>query len=527
MHELLQQLKRLSAGFYLGIIIFFGAVLRLFNINVEELWYDEIFGIQVSLYSQSFSEIAAYAKETFFMPLYYSIFHYWLLLFGNDSFSARFFSVLFSVLNIPLLYILGRKLFNKEVGLLAAFLMAFSPLHVEYGQEARPYSLLLFIGLLSMITLWNYLKRPADYRMLIVLTLSNIVGVYTHFDYWILISAQIGLCATFYFQPRFTIGRPTIRNILISTALIPFITFIPWLIYAIVPSLVGIGYAIERSAPTILPLLYNSDLWFSVAPSASRLFSLLIFFGQVAATGVSISALYVLVQRYKNKQINFDSLLPVAFIVIWYIAGALFYINSPLSAQYTPKWQRHVLLLGPPLLLLTSYALLQIRKIEYRYFLGGCIIISMLVPLTVVVQDEGKWSKLFRNKATVEYIEKNEQPGDLIFVPGGLWEVVILYYYDGVTPVGSFLPIKDYNPILDRPNYYLPSLKEAHYAYKRPAEDVYVGTDNLPALVESYKRVWFLIPQQGGELLEYFLKNWNYVGCQEDECEKLYLFERR
>ena len=63
------------------------------------------------------------------------------------------------VLAISMIHLLGRRLFKREVELTSAHILAISPFNVEYSQELRMYSLLLFLALLSMYYLVRFLER--------------------------------------------------------------------------------------------------------------------------------------------------------------------------------------------------------------------------------------------------------------------------------------------------------------------------------------------------------------------------------
>src|SRR5271165_3481594 len=58
-------------------------------------------------------------------------------------------SALFGIAAIPLLYFVARKFIGVEPALAAAALLAFSPTHVYYSQEARGYTLAILMVLLS------------------------------------------------------------------------------------------------------------------------------------------------------------------------------------------------------------------------------------------------------------------------------------------------------------------------------------------------------------------------------------------
>jgi uncharacterized membrane protein len=85
---------------------------------LQSLWDDEATSFLISKLNLS-QIVQAVAVGDFHPPLYYCILHYWVALFGASEVAVRSLSVLFGVLVIPLIYVLGRRLFNEEAGLLA------------------------------------------------------------------------------------------------------------------------------------------------------------------------------------------------------------------------------------------------------------------------------------------------------------------------------------------------------------------------------------------------------------------------
>ncbi|MFQ6100879.1 MAG: glycosyltransferase family 39 protein [Anaerolineae bacterium] len=86
-------------------------------------------------------------------PLYYLLLHFWLALFGDGEVAVRALSALLGTLTIPALYLLGRRLADEKVGLLAALLLAVSPFHVRFAQETRMYTLLALNASLALCAL--------------------------------------------------------------------------------------------------------------------------------------------------------------------------------------------------------------------------------------------------------------------------------------------------------------------------------------------------------------------------------------
>jgi len=126
-------------------------------------------------------------------PLYYFLLRLWAGLVGDSVVSFRAFSVLAGLLVIPLGYWLGQELFgSRRAGWLAAALIAVSPFHVLYSQQARPYSFWTVTILVSCIALVRALRlgRRRDW---VWYGVAVIVGLYTHLLFWLVLAAQ-GIC---------------------------------------------------------------------------------------------------------------------------------------------------------------------------------------------------------------------------------------------------------------------------------------------------------------------------------------------
>ncbi|KKR76772.1 MAG: Tetratricopeptide [Candidatus Levybacteria bacterium GW2011_GWA2_40_8] len=87
----------------------------------------------------------------------------WNYEWGNINLVGRFFSALFSTLTIPLIYILGRRLFNRYVGLFSAFFFSFCVGIIQTAHFAVTESILIFsvvsVTLLSLLILEHPTKK--------------------------------------------------------------------------------------------------------------------------------------------------------------------------------------------------------------------------------------------------------------------------------------------------------------------------------------------------------------------------------
>ena len=134
------------------VVTLVGAWLRLTNLTYHSIWFDEAISIRWATSSvPRIIEVSMTLVEDRLPPLYYLLLKWWVDLAGLSEFGLRYLSVVFGVLLIPSVYILGSRLFNRYVGLLAALLIALNPFLIWYSQEARMYALAVLLGTLGVL----------------------------------------------------------------------------------------------------------------------------------------------------------------------------------------------------------------------------------------------------------------------------------------------------------------------------------------------------------------------------------------
>jgi hypothetical protein len=163
-------------GLALVTITVLAMVLRLYLLGQDSFWGDELASVRrAQLDGDSFwgfiSDIPA-------MTVYYVVLHFWVLL-GDSEIIVRTLSVITAVVTIPIVYLLGKHLFNSETGLIAALLLAVNALHVQYSQEARSYSMLILMVSLSYLFFAKGIERSSRYNW-IGYTVASVLAVYSH-----------------------------------------------------------------------------------------------------------------------------------------------------------------------------------------------------------------------------------------------------------------------------------------------------------------------------------------------------------
>jgi mannosyltransferase len=122
------------------------------------------------------------------MLLYYGLLRLWRHL-GESEAAIRFLSIIPAVATVPVVYALGARLFSNRVGLIAAVLLCVNASHIRYAQEARSYSLVVLLVVLSCLFLIRALEHPSRRDMIGYVTVG-IFAIYSHFFAALVLLAQ-------------------------------------------------------------------------------------------------------------------------------------------------------------------------------------------------------------------------------------------------------------------------------------------------------------------------------------------------
>jgi 4-amino-4-deoxy-L-arabinose transferase-like glycosyltransferase len=144
-----------------AVVAVVGLALRLFWLTHQSLWNDEIVTF-ISSTGTPWRVMTQRQENSNIPPLYYLVVNAALALRGIVGVEAalRLPSVVMGTLSIPLLYFVVRWWLGDRIAVIAAALMAISPFHVWYSQEARPYALLLALALVAVLCLQRALVHP-------------------------------------------------------------------------------------------------------------------------------------------------------------------------------------------------------------------------------------------------------------------------------------------------------------------------------------------------------------------------------
>ena len=151
-----------NTKFLLALILILAAVLRLYKCDFQNLWLDEVLTMNSANPKLSLKQFFRSVMFWEYIPhLYYFLNRLIFDVFGYTSLAARLFSAIIGIIGVYAIYLLGKELFSKKAGLVAATLLAVNIYHISYSQEIRPYGMLFLFTTLSIYRLAVFIKVPS------------------------------------------------------------------------------------------------------------------------------------------------------------------------------------------------------------------------------------------------------------------------------------------------------------------------------------------------------------------------------
>ncbi len=163
------QTEETKEKLYLALLALAG-LLRFVNLGFKDMqaWDEAVYAVRAAgilrfggwLDQTAFSIDGLYSS--FHPPLYVwltaGLFH----TAGISEFTARFFSAVFGALTLFVLYSLGKKIENKEVGFIAALIFALNPFVSFFARQGQFDTTLVFFLSLAALLFVSFIERPTS-----------------------------------------------------------------------------------------------------------------------------------------------------------------------------------------------------------------------------------------------------------------------------------------------------------------------------------------------------------------------------
>lgn len=265
--------NRRSLHYALLSIMGAGFFVRVRDLNYHALWYDEM--MQAAVAQAAWKDVFGLVSLHSSPPLDYVLTKLAMLLLGNGDWAVRMPAFVLGVAAIYVMYRFARSIAGSENALIAAALLALSPMAIVYSQEARMYSLFLFLSLLSYLLTLFFIERN-DLRTSVWLGIVNGLLILSHY-FGICVIAGEGIILLAVLLTRAGKGRRAAR--MAVSLVISFVVFLPWLPFFLSQlDYTGgeIGYALRADRHFFKPILSSFTVF--AGRHRVRLYAYLVMF---------------------------------------------------------------------------------------------------------------------------------------------------------------------------------------------------------------------------------------------------------
>jgi uncharacterized membrane protein len=404
----------------LVVLTLLAALLRFYRIGNQSLWIDEVLTLDAMNLG------GRVTLRAFLMniqgPLHAGIL--WLVSQVTVREAAlRSVSAVASVATVPVVFLLGRDLFDRRAGLLAALFFAVSPFSIWYAQEARNYALVHAFTALSTLLVYRLVVRGG--RGWAAYAAGMVIGLYLNLS-----AGFVAIGHNLFAAGRALRDRRLLRAWAITYAIIA-IAFLPqlwgvaqWVDKARVTDRVVFAPAAEDATllrgehtfnPAALPYsVFALSYGYTLGPSLTDLHlappaeAFLDYAPLVIPAGLAAAAALVLglVRAARNRTV----LVFIVSIVCAVFGGAA------LTALWNvkPYTVRYVSVTLPMLAVVMGAGVAGLRR-RPRAVLTLVIVGFCVVSLAGHYYNPEHWKEDVRSVA--RYIEEHERPDDVVVVP--------------------------------------------------------------------------------------------------------------
>lgn len=379
------------------IIVFVNLIFKVIQLDFSSFWYDEIVSVESA--SLDFGHIKHVSEWDNNPPFYYYCLSVWIKLFNDSEFCVRLLSVIFSSLSAGVVFLLANKFFNKITAIIASFFYLSSNFLYFYSHEARAYSLIALLVLVSSYLFLNF-RENNTLKYIIFLGIINFLIVYTHYIAGLVLVFEV-LLMFFYFDRKQKINF--LYSVLITTLFI-FLRFTKKQVLLI--------FAFNSPGSTFW--LKKSELSYLQEVLSEFFFGYYLLFPFLFL----IILASVLSYKYKNKASN----LPVVYCLIVGLGSII--VVYLVGIKTSIFLDRYLIFAVPFIYILIGYGFSFIKN----KYIG--IIFSLLFFIYFAFKIDYKTPKPMEYKTAVGFIKHIITDDDLIIVKFSAVPSLFCYYYE-------------------------------------------------------------------------------------------------
>lgn len=369
----------------LAAILLLTAALPAVHLGRKSVWVDEAYTAFIASVDWGWFVSSIGSREPN-MALYYLLMRGWRV-FGDSEVALRSLSVVFGVASVGAVYLLGRRLFRSPAGLTAAMLLAVNPFFVRYAQEARSYTLTIWLVTLAALALTQLLRRPS-WKTAGAYGVTAGLAPYAHLFTLLVLGAQLLSvpAARLRRWPIRYIAASCLGAVIVASPLLVFVLFHPGYLTWVAPPTPGalLNFAVASAGGRALLVVYVLCCLTALAGALRERGN-----GAEAALGGA----------WRYKFLSFWLVLPVAF------AYAVSFIQPVFVARY-------LIVCLPALVLLAAAGLVRLPRRWMQA--AGVFLIAGLSVRPVVWHYEQGFTQDWRG--IVRYVMADAREDDALVI---------------------------------------------------------------------------------------------------------------
>jgi len=418
--------------FTLLAILLLAASLRFYRLDAQSFWNDE--GNSARIAERTPALIIEGAAGDIHPPGYYLLLHYWRALFGQSEWVLRSLSVVAGMTLLLFTYLLGCRSLGKATGLTAAFLGAISPFAIYYSQEARMYTLLGALSVISSYALLRLLQKSdfSKKTWLLAYTFTCAAGLYTHYAFPFVMLVHNAIFGLWWLtEGRGFKCRWRWPALWAGTQMAIAALYLPWAPIALRSvigwSPAGRSYELGSALLNVLRVL-GVGVTLPLEESTAAL---------VGAGMLLLAGLWPFRAASKRKE-NQHIWLDIANVTLYLLLPILFIFLFDL---YKSEWLKFLIVALPPFHILIAHGVKNLAHVSRFTHYVSRFTFHALLPLLFITFTYPSLNNLYFDPAYArdDYrqiaadIASATRPGDIIILNApNQWEV-FTYYYRGAS----------------------------------------------------------------------------------------------
>jgi mannosyltransferase len=355
------------------IIVLFAFILRLWKLSAQSLWLDELHNMIEADPSLSWDQLFSYLKCCDqHPPLYFFIERLVFTAFGQTEGIARSVSVVAGTVSVWVMWLLGKEVYNKGLGYIAAIFTCVNYYNILYSQEARGYIFAFLFAALSFLYFIRLIKAPFR-RNIILYAVFTLLLLYSHYYSLFAVASQGLLALLFIFLEEKGTGRARLFKAFLFSGIIIIIGYAPWVPFLLEMSNIKSFWIGNVSHDFMFTFFKN---YFGDAETLMPILTLLLI---VYVTHVSLSSQENTSRNVKNNPLQFSFLIILGWISVTYITP---YLRSVLVVPML--YPRYTIVVLPAILLALSFGVEAFKIKVIKYGITALVVILSLIDIFAV-----------------------------------------------------------------------------------------------------------------------------------------------